>query len=362
MPDRWHLGPMGRRLLAGFLFVSLATLAVHTVGTVVPHLLASSGHPEAVSVEWLVAATVIALGFALVISLVVSVRMATPMRVITGMARAFATGDYSVRVPETGRPEFAELVEALDDAAAEVQRSEAARRRLTDEIAHELRTPLTALQAGLEELRDGLVAPDHEILAGLHDQATRLGRVVDDLSQLAAAESEGLVLSRADVDLGGLVDLAIVAREGPMAVAGLGVVREIDPNVVVRGDADRLHQVTGNLLGNSARYCRPGDWVTVRVRAEGQNGVLEVEDTGPGFGADGLEHAFDRSWRGSAARGTSGSGLGLAIVRALVVAQGGTVELGQGAGGGAVVRIRLPLAPAGRRDGAVTGGSEIAVP
>ena len=127
MPERWHLGPMGRRLLAGFLVVSLTTLAVHTVGTVLPHLLASTGHGEAVDANWLVAATVVALGFAVVISLVVSVRMTMPMRVITGMARAFATGDYSVRAPETGRPEFAELVEALDDAAAEVERSEAAK-------------------------------------------------------------------------------------------------------------------------------------------------------------------------------------------------------------------------------------------
>jgi two-component system sensor histidine kinase BaeS len=351
---------MGRRLLGGFLLVSVTSLAVLAVGTVVPHLLASSGHVEAVDAGWLVAATVTAVLFAGVLSLVVAVRLSAPMRLLTGLTRDFAAGDHSVRVAGT-RPEFAELAAALDAAAAEVQRSEAARRQLTDEIAHELRTPLAALQAGLEELRDGLVAPDREVLTGLHEQASRLGRVVEDLSQLAAAESPGLVLSGGDVDLAELADLAALAREGSMASAGLGLVREIDRGVVVRGDADRLHQVAGNLLANSTRYCRPGDRVTVRVHAEADHGVLEVEDTGPGFGPEELEHAFDRRWRGSAARGTSGSGLGLAIVRALVRAQGGTVELRTGRAGGALVRVRLPLASAFPSDGTVTGGSELVV-
>jgi two-component system sensor histidine kinase BaeS len=260
------------------------------------------------------------------------------------MARMFGAGDHGARVPDLGRPELVELTEALNAAAEEVDRSEQARRRLTDDIAHELRNPLTALRAGLEELRDGLVEPDAATLAALHDQATRLGRVVDDLAQLSAAESPGLQLSIENVDLGRLVELAVSAREGSARGAGLVLEQDIEPGVVVTADADRLHQAVGNVLANAVLYCRPGDTVLVRVRADAGRGTVEVADTGPGLGPEDLAHAFDRTRRGETAVGTEGSGLGLAIVRALVVAQGGGVSLDAPASGGTVVRVELPLA------------------
>jgi len=277
------------------------------------------------------------------ISFAVTLRLVAPLHATIDMARAFARGDTTARVPDSGRPELADLTDALNAAVAEVERSDQARRRLTDDIAHELRTPLTALRAGLEEVRDGLVPADHATLSALHDQATRLGRVVDDLGQLSAAESFGLQLSLEQVDLSRLAELEVAAREGSVAAAGLTLECDAPEEVVVTADADRLHQVVGNLLANSVLYCRPGDRVTVRVRARGAMGVLEVADTGPGFSPDELAQAFDRTWRGGAARGTQGSGLGLAIVRTLVVAQGGTVTISSPSGAGAVVTVALPL-------------------
>lgn len=344
--DRRPLGPLGRRLLAALLLVSLTPLGVLSIGTVVPHLLTNAGHAEAVDLEWLLAATGLAVVFAVAFSWVVSVRMVAPFADMLTMARAFAAGDHSVRVPDSGREELADITHALNDAVAEVERSDEARRRFTDEIAHELRTPLAALQAGLEELRDGLVPAEPATLAALHDQATRLSRIVEDLGQLSAAESTGLQLTLEEVDLGHVAALALASREGSMLSAGLTVERDLEEGVVVHGDPDRLHQVVGNLLANTL-YCRPGDHVTVRVRQERGWGLLEVVDTGPGFAPGELARAFDRGWRGPAAQGTEGSGLGLAIVRGLVLAQGGTVRLSVGPGGGTTARVTLRLAGAG---------------
>ena len=341
--DRRTLEPMGRRLLAALLLVSLTALAVLSVGTVVPHLLTTSGHAEVVEVEWLLAATGLAVITAAIFSWVVAVRMVAPLADMLRMMRAFAAGDHSARVPDSGREELADITHALNAAATEVERSEEARRRFTDEIAHELRTPLAALQAGLEELRDGLVPPDPVTLAALHDQATRLGRIVEDLGQLTAAESTGLQLTLENVDLGRVAALALASRESSMSSAGLVVERDLAEGVVVAGDPDRLHQVAGNLLANTL-YCRPGDHVMVSVRQERGWGILEVADTGPGFAPGELARAFDRGWRGPAAKGTDGSGLGLAIVRGLVLAQGGTVRLSGSPESGTVARVTLRLA------------------
>jgi two-component system sensor histidine kinase BaeS len=130
-----------------------------------------------------------------------------------------------------------------------------------------------------------------------------------------------------------------------MESAGLLVERDVDHEVRIIADADRMHQVVGNLLANTVLYCRPGDRVRVRVGIDDGRGVLEVSDSGPGFRADELPHVFDRAWRGSSADGTRGSGLGLPIVRALVEAQGGKVRVRSEEGRGATISVRLPLSP-----------------
>ena len=330
-------------MLTGFLVVSITSLGVLVVGTVVPHLFARAGHQEAVDTGWLVLATVVALLTALAASLLATRHLVAPMEVALATARAFAAGDHSARVPDLGRPELTEVVDALNAAANEVEQSEQDRQRHTADIAHELRTPLTVLQAGLEELRDGLVQPTPAALATLHDQATRLGRVVNDLAELSAVESVGLQLKLERIDLGAVADEALRDRASAMSDAGLSCRRELCSGVVVLADRDRVHQILGNLLANGTAYCRPGDEVVVRVHAEGDHGVLEVADTGPGLTDAERVRAFDRTWRGRSARGTPGSGLGLTIVRALVLAEGGQVHLSSTAGRGTVVRVALPL-------------------
>jgi two-component system sensor histidine kinase BaeS len=224
-----------------------------------------------------------------------------------------------------------------------VARSERDRRNLTADVAHELRTPLAALQAGLEELRDGLVEPSPEGLAGLHDQSLRLGRVVSDLAELSAVEASGVPVQRAEVDLTQLARDELAVRDSQLRASGLVVGSRLDGSVIVLADSDRLHQAVGNLLANAARYCRSGDEVEVVVRTEGGQGLLEVVDSGPGIAADELPHVFDRLWRGRAAKEVAGSGIGLAVAREIVKAHGGTIEAASPRGAGTTITIRLPL-------------------
>lgn len=343
MGDRWRLGRLGRRLAGAMVLVSAVSLLVLFIGTVMPHLVADPPHPDdAVSVPWLVAATFLSLLTAIVASTVLAKRLTRTLDGYIGTARRFAAGDRSARPADLGPPEFADLTRALSAAAEEIERAEGARRQLTSDIAHELRTPLTALQAGLEELRDGLIPADPATLAALHDQATRLGRIVNDLAELSAAESSGVHLRISVVDLADVATRALAARQGSMEAAGLVVEAEIEADTRVIADSDRMHQVVGNLLANTVLYCRRGDRVSVRVHVDGGHGVLEVSDTGPGFRVEELPHVFERAWRGVSAEGTRGSGLGLPIVRALVLAQDGTVRVRSVEGDGATFSVRLP--------------------
>jgi two-component system sensor histidine kinase BaeS len=294
--------------------------------------------------SWVAGAAAVALVVALAASWFVSRRLAEPLVRLARAAGRFAAGDRAARSEVRAPGELGAVARAFDTMADEVVRADTVRRRLAADVAHELRTPLAGLQAGLEELRDGLASPEPARLASLHDQALRLGRVVDDLSDLAAAESAALSLRLADADLAALVGAAVAAQQPTLRAAGLAVATDLPGPVPVRVDADRIHQAVVNLLANAARYCRPGDRVSVCVSAVDDAGVVEVADTGPGIAPEDLPHVFQRLWRGSGSGAVTGSGIGLAVVRELVGAHGGTVAVDSAPGAGARFTIRLPLA------------------
>ena len=306
----------------------------------------ASSTAQSIAWSWIAAAAVVALLVAFAVAWYVARRISRPLFRLSIVARSFAAGDHAVRASaeDVAAPgELGELARAFDTTAGEVARSEQTRRRMAADIAHELRTPLAALQAGLEELRDGYVEADATRLTALHEQSLRLGRVVNDLAELSAAETAALTLRRTQVNLGELVASAVSGARPALDAAGVQIRVDAEADVMVVGDADRLHQAVGNILANASRYCRPGDEVRASVARGGGEAVVEIADTGPGIRTEDLPLVFDRLWRGSADVDSGGSGIGLAVVRELVTAHGGTVQVHSDGVLGSTFTIRLPI-------------------
>jgi two-component system sensor histidine kinase BaeS len=337
-------GPMHTATATGGAAVEAAvTVAGATVGTVRLGFPSGATSGRGVAWSWIAGAALAALGTALVVSAYVSRRLTRPLIRLAGAAHRFAGGDRTARARIAAPGELGAVAHAFDTMADEVVRAEAVRRRLAADVAHELRTPLAALQAGLEELRDGLRPADPARLAALHDQSLRLARVVRDLADLSAAEAAALSMTFADTDLAELARAALAAERPRLDAAGLRIDVDLGVPAPVRADPGRLHQAITNLLANTARYCRPGDHVRITAGVDGGHAVLRVADTGPGIPAGELPHAFDRLWRGHGAREVTGTGIGLAVVREMVTAHGGAAELDSPPGGGLTVTLRLPL-------------------
>ena len=108
---------------------------------------------------------------------------------------------------------------------------------------------------------------------------------------------------------------------------------------VVDGTRERLARAVNNLLDNAAKRTPPGGRRGARRRPRRAR-----RDHGTGVDPEDLPHLFDRFYRGASSRGRPGSGLGLAIVRQVAEAHGGTVHAEGRAGGGALLRLRLPVA------------------
>jgi two-component system sensor histidine kinase BaeS len=276
------------------------------------------------------------------VTAIVATRLVRPLRALTAAAQQ--PPELHVRVPVTTRDETGILAAAFNDLTERRERLEEQRKAMVSDIAHELRSPLTNIRGWLEVTKDGVVAPDPELLASLHEEALVLQRVIDDLQDLAAADADTLRLHREPVRADELIGQVAAAYRVAADTAGVALRTEADGTPWLDADPVRMRQALGNLVSNALRHTPADGTVTLAARCEGDDVVLEVADTGSGIAAEDLPHVFDRFWRAekSRSRRTGGSGLGLPIVRHLVAAHGGTVRAASEPGAGSVFTLRVP--------------------
>lgn len=290
------------------------------------------------------------------------------MRPIAGLTRAARevarTRDPDITLPKpSANDEVADLALTFEDmlgelsaARAETESSLGRQREFVADASHELRTPLTSILANLELLETELTGEQREMATSALRSSRRMRRLVADLLLLARADAGRQQPMRP-------LDLAAVAREAASEALALSddhpLSLDLPDRVPVRGVDDDLHRVVGNLVENALIHTPPGTPVTVSVRRNGDEAVLEVSDRGPGVPPEMRERIFNRFTRGAANPTTRGSGLGLAIVRAVANAHRGRVALGDAVGGGARFTITLPVATDELVQTSTTTGSTI---
>lgn len=282
-------------------------------------------------------------------------RFADPLARVMAAADQVADGDLSARVPDSGPGEIGRLERSFNRMVSELERSDRLRRDLTADVAHELRTPIHILQGNLEGILDGVYQPSPEQIELLLDETRQLARLVEDLRTLSLAEAGQLTLVKESIDLAELLRDAATSFSAPIQAAKVSLRVEFEPEdrpVIIQGDAGRLDQVLGNLIGNALRHTSPGGTITLRLEriSEGK-ARIQVRDDGDGIAAEDLPYVFDRFWRAnreskSAGSGLgvpspAGSGLGLAIARQLVQAHGGRIAVESRPGEGTVFTIEL---------------------
>jgi two-component system, OmpR family, sensor histidine kinase MprB len=275
------------------------------------------------------------IGLAVFLSRLATRTAVRPVAELTATAEHVAyTRDLSQRIAAAGEDEVSRLARAFNTMLEALERSQRAQRRLVADASHELRTPLTSLRTNLEVLaRNGLGDTDRDHLRrDLVVQLEELTGLVGDLVELAR-DDEPEPPPTEDVRFDLLVAAAVerARRYAPHA----GFLLDTEP-VLVRGVPARLDRAVANLLDNAAKYS-----ATVEVRLRG--GQLTVRDFGPGIAPDHRAQVFDRFFRAPEARGRPGSGLGLAIVRQVAEGHGGTVSAEAADGGGALLRLWLPV-------------------
>ena len=286
-------------------------------------------------------------------ALIVSGRLARPIRELAEGARRVAGGDLRVSVPVRTEDEIGGLARAFNDMTAELRGSRprlvqaervAAWREIARRLAHELKKPLFPIQISIETLRrllDREPPPARgEFEALFRDSSDTilqelrsLGRVVDSFGDLARLPKPRL----APLDLSRLADQVLGLYRG--GASHVTIETDLTEPLTVTADGELLARALGNLVTNALEAMPDHGTLRLRTAATGEGAVVEITDTGPGLSEEQRTHLFT-PYRTTKSEGT---GLGLVIAQGIAADHGGRIEVAAGEPGqGATFRLVLP--------------------
>lgn len=277
-------------------------------------------------------------GAAVLLSIIFSKRLITPVEQLTRAAAGIAEGDLTSRVAASGIDEISRLSDAFNKMAHALEIQESLRKKMTSNIAHELRTPVSAIRGELEGMMDGLIPLDQEHIQSLYAEIGRFKAIIEGLEELSRAEASSLSLEKQSIDLAVFLRNIIERYRKMFSDKGVDLFLDCSDAVTLHADPDRLSQVVINLLGNALKATGKNGSVEVRAQEEGTSVILAVSDTGEGIRKEDLPFIFERFYKAS----KGGLGLGLAIAKELVLAHEGTIAASSEHGKGASFIVTLP--------------------
>ncbi|MGJ7034807.1 ATP-binding protein [Anoxybacillus eryuanensis] len=230
----------------------------------------------------------------------------------------------------------------------EERRLDKLRKDFIANVSHELRTPIAMLQGYSEAIVDDIAATDEEkkeLAKVIYDESLRMGRLVNDLLDLARMEAGHLTLHHEQVSLRPYIERIIHKFQGLAKEKGVRLLVDMNNEPIVSFDPDRIEQVMTNLIDNALRHTDDGGEVRVIVAADEEVVRISVQDSGTGIPEEDLPFVFERFYKADKARtrGRSGTGLGLAIAKNIVEAHKGTITVHSKLGEGTTFTFALPL-------------------
>jgi signal transduction histidine kinase len=239
------------------------------------------------------------------------------------------------------------LLKREQSARLEAERANRLKDEFLATLSHELRTPLNAIMGWAHVLTQTSHDRDTVQRAAnvIRQNASSQAQLIDDILDVSRIVGGRLVIESGSVPIRRVIEDAIDSLMPAASAKAIQVQRDLQDDLSVLGDRDRLQQVVWNLVSNAFKFTPKGGSVTVRLNEVDGDVQVEVVDTGIGISPDFLPFVFDRFRQAdsSMSRRHNGLGLGMAIVRHLVELHGGTVTVeSAGENKGTTFRLRLP--------------------
>ncbi|MFL6559918.1 MAG: ATP-binding protein [Bacillus sp. (in: firmicutes)] len=215
-------------------------------------------------------------------------------------------------------------------------------------VSHELRTPISMLQGYSEAIVDDIAESQEEkreMAKVIYDESLRMGRLVNELLDLARMEAGHLQLNIEDVNLSSFINRIIHKFQGLAKDNEIQLYADIETGInSVVFDPDRIEQVLTNLIDNAIRHTPKGGSVKLSVTSEDKGIMISVKDSGSGIPEEDLPFVFERFYKADKARtrGRAGTGLGLAIAKNIIDAHRGHISVQSKIGQGTTFTFLLP--------------------
>ena len=270
-----------------------------------------------------------------------------PVAEVTEAAKRISGGSYGIQIPNRYSDEMGELVDNINDMSLKISQSEKMQTEFISSVSHELRTPLTAINGWGETLLADESSDRAQLRRGVSiilKESRRLTNMVEELLEFSKMQDGRFTLRIEPVDLQAEFEDAIYTYRELFRQDGIALEYEDGGEVYetpISGDPERLKQVFCNVLDNAAKHGGSGKRITASMTREDDNYVIRIRDYGPGIPEAELPYVKQKFYKGSSK--ARGSGIGLAVCDEIVQRHGGTFDIGNAEGGGAVVTIRLPI-------------------
>ena len=272
-----------------------------------------------------------------------------PVAVVSDAARRISAGSYGILIDNHYRDELGELVDNINDMSLKISQSEKIQQEFVSSVSHELRTPLTAINGWAETLAADPGANPEQTQRGLNiivKESRRLTTMVEELLEFTRIQDGRFNLSMELLDIESELEDTIFTYQELLRQDGMQLIYNPPEEEIplVPGDPERLKQVFLNILDNAAKYARDGKTIEVSVFSDSEAATIQFRDHGPGIPENELPHVKEKFFKGEKHK-ARGSGIGLAVCDEIITRHGGTFDIGNAHGGGALVTITLPIAP-----------------
>jgi two-component system, sensor histidine kinase and response regulator len=247
-----------------------------------------------------------------------------------------------------------ERTQDLHDALIAAQSANRAKSDFLATMSHELRTPLTCvigMSATLLRWSFGpLTDKQRSYLKTIHDSGEHLLELINDILDLSKVEAGKAVLHISEFSLSQVArqSLKLLKEKARTGAVELKLDLEVAAeHEYFAADLRRIKQILYNLLANAVKFTPPGGQVTLRVEAEENAAIFQIQDTGIGIPESQLSLLFQKFQQldSSYQRRYEGSGLGLALTKQLVELHGGWIEVDSREGQGSLFTVQIPTQP-----------------
>jgi signal transduction histidine kinase len=304
-------------------------------------------------------ALVLALGLSALIALWLTRSISGPVVALEAGMRAVADGDldHPLALTTDRRDEFGRLATSFKEMSRQLAELDKLKAEFVSIASHELKTPINVILGYLQLMEEGVYGPLNEKQVGvaktIENQARTLARLASQLLDVSRFEAGGGRIEPRPINLHHMLD------ELERTFHVLAVQRGIELRVTRRRglpeeviwDAERINEVTGNLLSNAFKFTGAGGTIELTAEPAGDRVRIEVRDTGAGIPAQQLPKVFQKFYQadnqGSAS--AKGTGLGLAIAKEIVEAHRGEIKIESQVGVGTKFTLLLPVSVENRR-------------